>query len=95
MDIFVTKLDYGTKESTVRSAFEAFGTVDSVKIVTDKQTGRSKGYGFVEMPNDDEAEAAINGLNDSTIDGRQVVVKESQPRPKNRPTNFNRRNNFR
>ena len=98
MNIFITKLDYATKESTVREAFEAFGTVSSVKIVTDKISGRSKGYGFVEMENDDEAMAAINGLNETEMDGRTVVVKKSMPKPKSEGNdNYgrDRRNNYR
>ena len=80
MNIFVAKLDYNTDESTVRNLFSEFGAVDSVKIIMDKFTGRSKGYGFVEMPNDDEANAAIAALNDSNVDGRNIVVKVAQPR---------------
>lgn len=80
MNIFVTKLNYGTGEDEVRQAFENFGEVDSVKIIMDKDTGRSKGFGFVEMPNDDEAQEAINQLNDSELDQRTIVVKKSEPR---------------
>ena len=80
MNIFVAKLNYETHESDLRNAFEEFGAVDSVKIIMDKQTGRSKGFGFVEMPDDDEARNAINGLNDQEIDGRNIVVKKAQPR---------------
>ncbi|MBT8191613.1 MAG: RNA-binding protein [Saprospiraceae bacterium] len=80
MNIFVARLDYGTAESTVRNLFEQFGEVESVKIINDKFTGRSKGFGFVEMPNDDEANSAIRELNDSNVDGRNIVVKEAQPR---------------
>ena len=81
MNIFVAKLNYDTSESTVRNAFEEFGTVDSVKIIMDKFTSRSKGFGFVEMPNDDEARNAIQSLNDQDIDGRTIVVKKAEPRP--------------
>lgn len=91
-------MNFSTKESTVRAAFEAYGTVSSVKIVTDKVSGRSKGYGFVEMENDDEAMDAINGINETEIDGRTVVVKKSMPKPKtggNGNFNKDRRNNFR
>ena len=95
MNIFITKLDYGTSEDTVRSAFEAFGTVESVKIITDKMTGRSKGFGFVEMPDDNEAAAAIDGLDESIMDGRTVVVKKSDPKPQGDRPQFKRRNNFR
>lgn len=80
MNIFVAKLSYDTEESSLREAFERFGAVDSVKIIMDKMEGRSKGFGFVEMPNDEEAMNAINELNDSTLDGRQIVVKKARPR---------------
>ena len=84
MNIFVAKLDYGTREETLRSAFEAYGQVDSAKIIMDRDTGRSKGFGFVEMPNDEEALAAIEGLNDSDMEGRTIVVKKARPREDNR-----------
>jgi len=80
MNIFVAKLDYGTSEDTVRDLFSQFGEVESVKIIMDKFTGRSKGYGFVEMPNDGEGDSAIESLNDSEVDGRNIVVKKAQPR---------------
>lgn len=80
MNIFVTKLNYSTSEETVRELFEEYGAVDSVKLISDKFTQRSKGYGFVEMSNDDEAQAAIDGLNDTEVDGRQIIVKKSEPR---------------
>ncbi|MDB4728447.1 RNA-binding protein, partial [Saprospiraceae bacterium] len=63
MNIFVAKLNFDTQEDDLRDAFEEFGSVDSVKIIMDKFTGRSKGFGFVEMPNDEEAQNAINDLN--------------------------------
>ncbi|MDX1408565.1 MAG: RNA-binding protein [Saprospiraceae bacterium] len=84
MNIFVAKLSYNTEESTLRQSFEQFGAVDSVKIIMDKYEGRSKGFGFVEMPNDDEAMRAIEELNDSTLDGRQIVYKKARPRTENR-----------
>ncbi len=80
MNIFVAKLSFDTQEHDLRSAFEEFGQVDSAKIIMDKFTGRSKGFGFVEMPNDDEARAAINDLNDASLDGRNIVVKEAEDR---------------
>jgi RNA recognition motif-containing protein len=80
MNIFVAKLNFDTQESDLRHAFEEFGEVDSVKIIMDKFTGRSKGYGFVEMPNDEEGQNAINDLNDSEFDGRTIVVKKAEPR---------------
>ncbi len=81
MNIFVAKLNYSTDDRTVRAAFENYGEVESVKLIQDRETGRSKGYGFVEMPNDDEGNAAIAGLNDTELDGRHIVVKKSEPRP--------------
>ena len=78
--MFVAKLNFDTQESDLQQAFEAFGQVDSVKIITDQFTGRSKGFGFVEMPNDDEARAAINSLDGSELDGRVIVVKEAEDR---------------
>ena len=80
MNIFVAKLNFDTQESNLQRAFEEFGSVDSVKIIMDKFTGRSKGFGFVEMPNDDEALSAISDLNDSDLDGRTIVVKKAEPR---------------
>ncbi len=80
MNIFVAKLNYDTTEDDLRYAFEEFGEVSSAKIIMDKFTGRSKGFGFVEMPNDDEALNAIEDLNDSELDGRRIVVKKARPR---------------
>lgn len=80
MNIFVAKLNFDTQESDLQDAFEAYGEVDSVKIIMDKFTGKSKGFGFVEMANDDEGSAAIDGLNDQEFDGRTIVVKKAEPR---------------
>ena len=80
MNIFVAKLNFDTRESTLQEAFESHGAVDSVKIIMDKFTGKSKGFGFVEMPNDDEGRAAIDALNDQDFDGRTIVVKVAEPR---------------
>ncbi len=80
MNIFVAKLNYDTNEDTLRDAFEEFGTVDSAKIIMDKFTGRSKGFGFVEMSNDSEGNNAINALNETEMDGRTIVVKVAEPR---------------
>ena len=94
MNIFVAKLDYNTQEDELREAFEAFGEVDTVKIISDKFTGRSKGFGFVEMPDDEEAMSAIGSLNETELDGREIVVKKAKPqendRRNNRKDNYNR-----
>jgi len=80
MNIFVAKLNYDTSDDTLRDVFEAFGDVDSAKVIMDRDTGRSKGFGFVEMSDDDAAYEAINHLNDSQLDGRTIVVKKANPR---------------
>lgn len=81
MNIFVAKLNYQTDEEQVRQLFETYGPVDSVKIIWDRDRNQSKGFGFVEMPNDEEAQNAIRELNDSELDGRTIVVKKAEPRP--------------
>ena len=80
MNIFVAKLNYATSEDALRQSFEEFGTVDSAKVIFDRDTQRSKGFGFVEMPNDDEANQAISSLNETELDGRTIVVKKANPR---------------
>lgn len=81
MNIFVAKLNFKTRKEDLEAAFAKFGQVSSVNIVRDKQTGRSKGYGFIEMPNDDEANNAIAALNEKDLDGRPIVVKVANPKP--------------
>ena len=89
MNIFVGSLPWSIEEADLRESFEAYGTVDSVKIVTDKFTGRSKGFGFVEMPNDEEAQKAIDELNGATVEGRTIVVNKSEPKPEGERRSFN------
>ncbi len=79
-NIFVGNLSFGATESTIRALFEAHGTVDRVSIVTDRDTGRSRGFGFVEMPNDNEGDQAIARLNGAEVDGRAINVNEARPR---------------
>ena len=88
MNIFVARLSYQTTEDQLRQLFEAFGTVESAKVIFDKIEGRSKGYGFVEMTEDSDGLKAIEDLNDSEVDGRRIIVKQSQPKEP-------RRDNFR
>lgn len=88
MNIFVARLSYQTTEDQLRQLFEGFGTVESAKVIFDKIEGRSKGYGFVEMAEDSEGLKAIEELNDSEVDGRRIIVKQSQPKEP-------RRDNFR
>ena len=80
MNIFVAKLNFKTTPEELQSVFTQFGKVSSVKIVKDKETGRSKGFGFVEMPNDEEAQKAIEGMNEKEFGGRVIVVKQANPR---------------
>lgn len=79
MNIFVAKLSYGTTGEELQSLFEQYGDVDSAKVIMDRETGRSKGFGFVEMPNEEEGQSAIDELNDSELDGRTIVVKKANP----------------
>ena len=89
MNIFVGSLPFSIDEADLRESFEAYGTVNSVKIITDKFTGRSKGFGFVEMENDTEAEKAIQELNGATVEGRALVVNKSEPKPEGERRTFN------
>lgn len=79
-NIFVGNLDFGATEASVRSWFEEYGAVERVSIVTDRDTGRSRGFAFVEMTNPDEADRAINGLNGAAVNGRALNVNEARPR---------------
>ena len=81
MEIYVGNLAYATTDEGLKSAFAAFGEVTAVRVVTDRMTGRSKGFGFVEMPDRTQAQAAIDALNGQPLDGRPVRVNESQPKP--------------
>jgi RNA recognition motif-containing protein len=80
MNIFVSNVSFKMRENHLREVFEKFGEVSSVKIIKDKETGRSKGFGFVEMPNDDHARSAIESLNGSEQFERNIVVNEARPR---------------
>jgi RNA recognition motif-containing protein len=79
MNIYVGNLSFEASEDDLRQAFEAFGTVASVTILKDKFTGKSRGFAFVEMPNNDEATAAISGLNGNELNGRALKVNEALP----------------
>jgi len=79
-NIFVGNLSFDATESAVRSMFEEYGTVDRVNIVTDRDTGRARGFGFVEMSNDGEGEKAIASLNGRDMDGRALNVNEARPK---------------
>ena len=81
MNIYVGNLPFNVEEEDLRKIFEEYGEVVSAKVITDKFTGRGKGFGFVEMKNDDEAKTAIEELNNAEVGGRNIKVNESQPRP--------------
>ena len=82
MEIYVGNLAYATTDESLKAAFAAYGEVTAVRVVTDRMTGRSKGFGFVTMPDDAQAQAAIDALNGHELDGRTVRVNESQPKPR-------------
>lgn len=80
MNIYVGNLPFSATEEQLRGLFEPYGTIDRVAIITDRETGRSRGFGFVEMAADARAQDAINELNGSDMDGRQLRINEAQPR---------------
>ncbi len=80
MDIYVGNLDFKVSENDLRVAFEKYGTVSSSKIITDKFSGRSRGFGFITMENREEANKAIKELNGTTLESREIVVNEAKPR---------------
>jgi RNA recognition motif-containing protein len=84
MNIYVGNLSYEVTEEDLKEAFEGFGKTESVKIIKDNYSGRSKGYGFVEILNNAHAQSAINGLNDKELKGRQLKVNTARPRNENR-----------
>lgn len=81
MNIYVGNLAYSVTDHSLRETFEAYGSVDSARVIQDRDTGRSKGFGFVEMSNNDEASAAMEALNGKDIDGRSITVNEARPKP--------------
>ncbi len=80
MNIYVGNLNYRVREADIQQVMEDYGTVNSVKVIMDRETGRSKGFAFVEMPDDAEASKAIAELNGAEYEGRTMVVKEARPK---------------
>ncbi len=80
MNIYIGNLNYRVREEDLKQVMEEYGVVDSVKIIKDRETGRSKGFAFVEMADDASAQRAISELNEAEYEGRQMVVKEARPR---------------
>ncbi len=85
MNIYVGNLPYSVTDDDLRSAFAAFGEVSRASVITDKYSGQSKGFGFVEMPSDAEANAAIAGMNETDMSGRTLRVNEARPREERPP----------
>ena len=85
--LYVGNLAYSVRDDSLQQAFSQFGSVTSAKVMMDRDTGRSKGFGFVEMGSDAEAQAAINGMNGQALEGRAIVVNEARPREE-RPGGF-------
>jgi len=84
MNIYVGNLSYDTDDASLRAAFEAHGEVTSAQVISDRDTGRSRGFGFVEMPSDEEARAAIAALDGTDLQGRSLKVNEARPRGERR-----------
>lgn len=80
MNIYVGNLNYRVREADLQQIMEDYGTVASVKVIMDRETGKSKGFGFIEMPNDEEGAKAIAELNGAEFEGRALVVKEARPK---------------
>ena len=85
MNIYVSHLSWGTSSEGLGNLFAQFGEVASANVITDRETGRSRGFGFVEMPNDEEAKKAIEALNGNDIGGRKAIVNEARPREERPP----------
>ena len=84
MNIYAGNLSYNTQDNELNDAFSEFGEVSSAKVIMDRDTGRSKGFGFVEMANDDDGKKAIEALDGTDLDGRTIKVNEARPRPDRR-----------
>ena len=81
MNLYVGNLSFKTTDASLREAFQAHGQIESARVVMDRDSGRSKGFGFVEMPNREEAMAAINALNGTDLEDRSINVNEARPKP--------------
>jgi RNA recognition motif-containing protein len=92
MNIYVGNLSWTMTEDDLRSLFEQYGTVSSVKIVKDRETGRSRGFGFVDMPDDNQGQQALTSLYDTEVMGRKIIVNESQTKPEGGGGGFKKRN---
>jgi len=91
MNIYISNLSYGVNDADLKELFQEFGEVSSAKVITDRDSGRSRGFGFVEMPNDEEAQKAIDELNEVEFDGKVIVVNMAKPRTDRRDFGNDRR----
>ena len=94
MNIYIGNLSYGTTEDALKALFDEFGEVENVKIIKDRNSGRSKGFGFLEMPSNSEADQAIKALNGSRLDGFTIKVNPADPGGKKKPKRQSRRRNY-
>jgi RNA recognition motif-containing protein len=94
MNLFVARLNSSTTGEDLQEIFSQYGEVSSSKVIFDRETGNSKGFGFVEMPNAEEANAAIAALNETEVDGKEIVVKEANDRPERPRRDFQKRDNY-
>jgi cold-inducible RNA-binding protein len=86
LNIYIGNLSFDTSESDLQAAFATYGSVSAARVATDRDTGRARGFGFVEMANDAEGQAAIRGLNGSELQGRTLTVNQAKPREERRPS---------
>ncbi len=91
MNIYISNLSYSVNDADLKNLFAEYGEISSAKVITDRETGRSRGFGFVEMPNDAEAQKAIDSLNEVEFDGKVINVTVAKPRTEKRDFNNNRR----
>ncbi len=91
MNIYIANLSYGVNDADLKELFQEYGEVSSAKVITDRETGRSRGFGFVEMPNEAEGQKAIDELNEIEYDGKVIVVNVAKPKTERRDFNNNRR----
>ena len=89
-NVYVGNLSYGTTEDTLRTLFAEYGQIESVRLITDRYTGRSKGFAFVEMSTEEAAQEAISALNGRQVDDREIKVDAAKPRPERRRSDFGR-----
>jgi RNA recognition motif-containing protein len=90
VNIYVSNLAYNATDDDLRQLFESYGEVDTIRIITDRDTGQSRGFGFVEMPDSAAAKAAIQGLQDKELGGRTLTVNEARPREPRRESSRSR-----